>query len=172
MYPKSRISRFRSIHIGRKIFGHNYERLNPGILGFLNSFNETWIWMVWIICQFVELQKSIQMIANSNQFLGNWKSKIKFKFCLNVPNGNFPWATLTNLQGFAFVLEKDLYWSKSGFAEYLFWNGNELGCDFSHDVKYMLSFSLNHSIPRSVNVNLNPDSGLCQGWKPHVDSPE
>ena len=46
----------------------------PGFLGFSNSVYETWIW----ITQIVELQKSFPMTLNSNQFPGNWTSKITF----------------------------------------------------------------------------------------------
>ena len=37
----------------------------PGFLEFLNTVNETWIWKF----QIVELQKSFEMIPNSNHFL-------------------------------------------------------------------------------------------------------
>ena len=46
----------------------------PGILGFLNSVNETWI----EIAQNIELQKSFKMISNWNQFHGNSILKIHF----------------------------------------------------------------------------------------------
>ena len=46
----------------------------PGFLGFFNSVNKTWIWMTHII----ELQKSLKMIPNLNQFPGNTSGKIHF----------------------------------------------------------------------------------------------
>ena len=46
----------------------------PGILGFWNPENETWIWKA----QILELKKSFPMLPNSNQFPGNWTSKINF----------------------------------------------------------------------------------------------
>ena len=50
-------------------------RMHSGIFRILDQANKTWIW----IAQIWELQKSFQMILNSNQFPGNWASKIYFE---------------------------------------------------------------------------------------------
>ena len=52
----------------------------PGILGFLNSASEKWIW----ITEIVELQKWFKMIPNLNRFPGNRTSKIRLS--------TFAWA--------------------------------------------------------------------------------
>ena len=58
----------------------------PRFSGFLNSANKIWIW----IAQIVERKKSFPMIMNSNQFPGNWTSKIHFfYFCVGVWVGGF-----------------------------------------------------------------------------------
>ena len=62
------------------IFSWIYLGWIPGISGFSNSENETWIW----ITQIIELQKSFEMIPNSNQFPWKWNSKFHF--------GTFAWA--------------------------------------------------------------------------------